>query len=122
DPEAWMKAIIAFLALGLIASATYLINDLWDIEDDRRHWAKRNRPLASGRMSIKQAIIMVPLALGLGLLLGSTTGLPAFAVLLAYLALTLGYSFSFKRKPILDAFVLAVLFTLRIVLGIAAVG
>src|SRR5690606_18217352 len=113
DPAAWMNAFLAFLALGLVASATYLINDLWDIEDDRRHWSKRNRPLASGRMSIKQAVVMVPLALGGGLLLGVLVGLPVLVVLLAYLILTLAYSISFKRKPILDAFVLALLITLR---------
>jgi len=122
DPTAWMNALLAFFALGLIASATYLINDLWDIEDDRRHWSKRNRPLASGRMSIKQAVVMVPLALGGGFLLGAFVGIPVLVVLLAYLILTLAYSISFKRKPILDAFVLALLFTLRLVLGIAAVG
>lgn len=122
DPDAWMKASLAFLALGLIASATYLVNDIWDIEDDRRHWAKRNRPLASGWMTVKQAATAAPVALCAGLALGALAGLPALAVLLAYLALTLGYSFSFKRKPVLDAFTLAMLFTLRLVLGIAAVG
>jgi len=122
DAEAWINSTTAFLALGLVASATYLINDLWDIEDDRRHWSKRNRPLASGQMTIKQAAITAPLMLVAGLALGSTVGLAVLAAVLAYVALTLGYSFSFKRKPVLDAFVLALLFTQRIVLGIAAVG
>ncbi|MEZ5763636.1 MAG: UbiA family prenyltransferase [Xanthobacteraceae bacterium] len=122
DPAAWAKASLAFLGLGLIASATYLINDVWDIEDDRRHWTKRNRALASGLMTVKQAAITAPVMLVTGFVAGAFAGLPAIAVLFAYLALTLAYSFAFKRKPVLDAFTLAVLFTLRLVLGIVAVG
>ena len=122
DVSSWMQAGLALIALNLMASSTYLINDVWDIEDDRRHWTKRNRPLASGRMSLKQAAIAAPgllaISLGVGMLLGTNV----LAVLLAYLVLTLGYSFAFKRKPVLDTFVLATLFTLRLVLGIAAVG
>src|SRR5690606_31394865 len=121
DASSWMQAGLAFIALNLMASSTYLINDVWDIEDDRRHWTKRNRPLASGRMSLKQAAIAAPgllaISLGVGMLLGTNV----LAVLLAYLVLTLGYSFAFKRKPVLDTFVLATLFTLRLVLGIVAV-
>ena len=122
DLDAWRAAGLAFVALSLMASATYLVNDIWDIEDDRRHWSKRNRPLASGRMSLKQAALVAPAALVASLVLGAMIGPAVFAVLLAYAVLTLGYSFAFKRKPILDTFILATLFTLRLVLGIAAVG
>ena len=122
DPAAWAKASLAFLALGLIASATYLINDVWDIEDDRRHWTKRNRAPASGLMTVKQAATAVPVMLVAGFVAGAFAGLHAVAVLVAYLVLTLAYSFAFKRKPVLDAFTLAVLFPLRLVLGIVAVG
>lgn len=122
DPTAWLHAGFAFLALGIMASATYLVNDLWDIEDDRRHWTKRTRPLASGRMSIAQATAVALVAPLLAITIGALSGLATVAVLLAYMALTLGYSFAFKRKPVLDTFTLAVLFTLRLVLGIAAVG
>lgn len=122
DLDIWARAGTAFIALSLMASATYLINDMWDIEDDRRHWSKRNRPLASGRMSLKQAAIVAPAALLVSLGLGVTMGPAVFATLVAYALLTLGYSFAFKRKPVLDTFVLATLFTLRLVLGIAVVG
>ena len=122
DAQAWMHAGLAFVALNLMASSTYLVNDVWDIEDDRRHWTKRNRPLASGRMTLKQAAVAAPATLALSLGLGAALGMGVLAVLLAYLALTLGYSFAFKRKPVLDTFVLATLFTLRLVLGIVAVG
>ncbi|WIY53944.1 UbiA family prenyltransferase [Devosia sp. YIM 151766] len=122
DLTAWTNAALAFLALGILASATYLVNDIWDIEDDRRHWTKRHRPLASGLMTVKQAVIVTPLAFVVSLALGAMVGPAVVAVLLAYLVLTLCYSFGFKRKPVLDAFTLASLFTLRLILGIAAVG
>ncbi len=122
DPTAWLNASIAFLALGILASATYLINDLWDLDDDRRHWSKRNRPRARGRMAITTAITIVPVAFMASLALGAFAGPMVVAGLLAYLGLTLAYSFALKRKPVLDAFALAVLFTLRLVIGIAAVG
>ncbi len=119
---AWIDAGLAFLAIGALASATYLVNDVWDVEDDRRHWTKRNRPLASGRMTIKQAAFAVPFGFALAAGLGAAVNLATLGVLGLYLALTLAYSFAFKRKPVLDAFTLAVLFTLRLVLGIVAVG
>jgi len=122
DPAAWLVAALAFVGLGLVASATYLVNDLWDIEDDRRHWTKRNRALASGRMRVGEAAVAVPITLGAGLALGGLAGSKVVAVLLTYLALTLAYSVAIKRKPVLDAFTLGLLFTLRLVLGIVAVG
>lgn len=122
EMSAWLNAGLAFLALGILASGTYLINDLWDLDDDRRHWSKCNRPLASGRMAISEAVVAIPTALVLSLVLGSLAGAAVVLVLMAYLGLTLAYSFALKRKPVLDAFTLAVLFTLRLVLGIVAVG
>jgi 4-hydroxybenzoate polyprenyltransferase len=122
DPGAWLQAGAAFLALSLLASATYLLNDLFDLHDDRLHWTKRNRPIASGALSIPHAMALVTglLAVVAGLaLLISPLGV---AVLAAYGALTIAYSLWLKRQPIVDAFVLACLFTLRLGLGIAAVG
>ncbi len=121
DPTAWFHGVMAFLALGTLASATYLINDLWDLRDDRRHWTKRNRPLASGKVSVAQAVTAMPVLFALSLVLGALAGPPALFVLAAYLGLTLAYSFGLKRKPVLDAFTLAVLFTLRLVMGIVVV-
>lgn len=122
DPTAWTSAAIAFLALGILASSTYLLNDLWDIADDRRHWSKRNRPLAAGRISIAHAVAVMPVAMIAAFALGALVNPLVVATLGAYLALTVAYSMGIKRKPILDAFTLAVLFTLRLVLGIVAVG
>ena len=112
----------AFLALGLVASSTYLVNDIWDLTDDRSHWSKRNRPLASGRLPLATAITAVPIGLFAGLAVASLAGPATVAVVLIYLAVTLLYSFALKRIPVLDGFVLASLFTLRLGAGIVASG
>jgi 4-hydroxybenzoate polyprenyltransferase/phosphoserine phosphatase len=113
----------AFLALGLIAFGTYLINDLWDLPHDRHHPTKCNRPLASGSLSIGTAMVTAPLLILLGLGLGAAAANPATAMaLLAYLALTLAYSMGVKAQPVLDTVTLGALFTMRFVVGITAAG
>ncbi len=113
---------LTFLALGLVAFGTYLINDLSDLSHDRAHWSKRHRPLASGELPIKVGVIAAPVAIVSGLALAAAVGLPVVLALVAYLAVTLAYSFRLKRFPIVDTFTLAGLFTMRLVLGIAASG
>ena len=121
DGAGWMKCAAAFLALGLTASATYLINDLLDLDADRQHWAKRNRALASGRIGIPQAIVVVCALLAAGLTLAFVSGgLAVLATLLLYCAATLGYSLHLKRVPVLDVALLAALFTMRLGLGAVA--
>jgi 4-hydroxybenzoate polyprenyltransferase len=119
---AWAEAMLAFVALGLVASASYLINDLWDLPHDRAHWSKRHRPLASGRLPLATGLAAMVGGLALGLGLAALGGPALLAAVLAYLAVTLAYSFSLKRVPMLDALVLGSLFTLRLVIGVAAVG
>lgn len=123
DAAAWSSGLLMFLALGVLASSTYLVNDLVDLADDRRHWSKRTRPLAAGTLPIGRALAAVPLgataAFGLAWLAGGAAGL-AFAGL--YLAVTLAYSLRLKREPILDVTVLAALFTVRIAAGVAVTG
>lgn len=122
QPDAWMQAGLAFLALGLVASATYLLNDLLDLAHDRAHWSKRNRPLASGALPIPIGFGMIATGLGLGFALAVSLGLATFAAILSYTALTTAYSMSLKRIPILDAATLGALFTLRLAIGITAVA
>ncbi len=122
DPVAWGHALLAFLALGLVASATYLLNDLIDLSDDRRHWSKRNRPLASGALPIGLGLVALPSLLFAGLALAAVTGLPTLVGVGLYLVLTLSYSFKLKRMAIVDVATLATLFTLRLMIGIAAIG
>ncbi|AWB22886.1 UbiA family prenyltransferase [Methylobacterium currus] len=119
---AWLDAALAFLALGLVASASYLLNDLWDLPHDRAHWSKRHRPLASGRLPLATGIAATLGGLALGLGLAAAGGPALLAAILAYLIGTLAYSFSLKRVPMLDALILGGLFSLRLVIGVAAVG
>jgi 4-hydroxybenzoate polyprenyltransferase len=122
DVSAWGRALVAFLALSLIASATYLVNDLFDLADDRQHWTKRNRPLASGALRIEYGLVLVPVLALAGFGLAAAAGLKVLAVVALYTVVTLGYSFGLKRVAILDVTTLAGLFTLRLFLGVIAIG
>jgi 4-hydroxybenzoate polyprenyltransferase len=107
DPAAWIAGLGAFVAMGAVASATYLVNDLTDIEDDRRHPAKRLRPLASGELPLKAAIGAAPLLLAAGFALaGLVAGLAGVLALAGYTAGTLAYSLRLKRVPIMDVMLL----------------
>lgn len=120
---AWIDVALAFLAFGLVASSTYLINDLLDLQSDRLHARKRFRPLASGTLSIPAGLLLVVISASMGFFL-AWTFLPSGFIfyLLAYVALTLGYSFYLKRRLVLDVLTLAVLYTLRILAGGVAIG
>jgi len=118
DSAAWTSCTLGFLALGVLASSTYIANDLWDIKHDRLHWSKRDRPLARGDLPISLARLVVPVGVVLSLAIAIVIDSGAIWTLLFYAALTLAYSLRLKRVPIFDVFVLAVLFTLRLVYGI----
>ncbi len=122
DAAAWAYAGAGFIALSLLASSTYLLNDLFDLADDRRHWSKRDRPLASGRLKIAQALALIPAGMIAAFAIGAAIGPAAVAFLAAYLGLTLAYSFRLKRIELLDAAVLAGLFTLRLGFGAVLAG
>jgi 4-hydroxybenzoate polyprenyltransferase len=123
NPAAWLHALVGFLALGLVASGTYLLNDLHDLPDDRRHASKRRRPLASGALPLRHAALAAPLGIIAGLTLaGAAIGSNGVMLAIAYLAGTLAYTFALKRHPIVDAAALACLFTLRLAAGIVFAG
>ena len=115
-------AVLAFAAFSLAASAVYVLNDLLDLEADRRHATKRHRPLAAGELEAPAGFGL----LGGGLLLGGLLAaqLPAaFAGVLAlYLVLTTTYTLRLKQIVLVDVFCLAGLYTLRLVAGHAATG
>jgi 4-hydroxybenzoate polyprenyltransferase len=111
------EAVLAFASFSLCASSVYLLNDLLDLDADRRHMRKCRRPFASGQLDVSFGI-----ALSAILLCGSlalTLLLPAkYALVLgAYFAATLAYSFVLKRFMLIDVFTLAALYTVRIVAG-----
>ncbi len=119
DPHAWATVLIGFVLLGLLASSTYVLNDLWDIDDDRRHWSKKDRAFASGRLPIWAGLAAAPIGILIALVGAAMLGGAVLASFLAYLVVTLAYSFRLKRIAVLDVFTLAALFTLRLVIGIA---
>ena len=114
--------LLAFLCFSLAASGTYIANDLWDLDTDRRHPRKRLRPFASGVLPIMSgvaaALLLLAVAFGLALLVN--TGF--VAMLLAYVALTTAYSWQLKERVLVDVLVLSGLYTMRIVTGSVAVG
>lgn len=114
--------VAAMLSFSLSASATYLVNDLLDLDSDRIHPRKRARMLASGRVPIGVAVVAIPVLMSGGLLLAWQIGQQFLICLLAYLLITLSYSWKLKRLILVDCITLAVLYTLRIIAGAAAVG
>ena len=120
--ELLQAALMAFLAFGLCASSVYVLNDLMDMESDRQHPRKRERPFAAGVLSPVAGLAVAALLL-LGSAALAAASRPAFQLALAsYFALTLAYTFVLKRKVIVDCLTLGTLYTLRIVAGWSAVG
>lgn len=121
DGPAWALALIAFLAFGLVASATYLVNDLLDLPNDRQHEHKQHRPLAAGRIGVPSALGAGGLLLLGGFALGAWVSAAFVAMLTLYALVTLAYSLALKRVALMDVLVLSALYTLRIVAGAVAV-
>jgi 4-hydroxybenzoate polyprenyltransferase/phosphoserine phosphatase len=111
---------MAFLAFSLAASATYLANDLWDLESDRVHPRKRLRPLAAGTVSIRDALgVAVMLLLSAFSIAYAISGLFAIT-LLVYVIVTTAYSWTLKRYVIADVLTLACLYAMRVYAGAVA--
>lgn len=121
-PGAGASLALGFLALSLIASATYILNDLADVGHDQAHAVKKHRPLASGAIGARAALGMALLLSGLGLTLAVRVGVTFAFCVLAYMALTTAYTRAIKRVALLDVLVLAALWVLRLVAGAAAIG
>ena len=115
-------SIFAFFAFGFAASSIYLINDLIDLEADRKHHTKRNRPLAAGSLSIPFAILLVPALLGLSFLFASQVNIDFIIILSLYLVLTTAYSLFLKPIALLDVITLTSLYTIRIIAGAIAIN
>jgi 4-hydroxybenzoate polyprenyltransferase len=122
DLEPLGRVLAAFGLLCLMASSIYLINDLVDLEKDRQHPTKKNRPLASGRLPVRlalfAALLLPTTALGLSLLV--SPGLTM--VLVAYFILHVAYSFWLKDIVIMDVFAIAGGFVLRLVAGVVVIN
>lgn len=119
--------LISFVSFSLIASCIYYINDIKDINKDRLHDIKKNRPIASGRVSIQSASVIAIFlaAISIMILAGffkGTTKIQIIFVLCTYFFVNLIYSFGLKNQPIVDVMSLAAGFVLRVVYGSIASG
>jgi 4-hydroxybenzoate polyprenyltransferase/phosphoglycolate phosphatase-like HAD superfamily hydrolase len=121
DMSSVIAAGLAFFAFSIIASGTYLINDLADLENDRAHPRKRERPLASAQISVAMAVAASLVLLGIGFSLAAAITPSFLAVVAVYLAVTMGYTWVLKGYVLVDVLTLAALYTLRIIAGALAI-
>lgn len=124
DTDKVMLSIVAFISFTLAASFIYVVNDIKDRDLDRVHPKKKSRPIASGAIGVKSALVYAALLLlaSVGLLI--LTGLPigAFVLLVVYISINILYSLWFKNIPIVDVCILSIGFILRVYFGGAVIG
>jgi 4-hydroxybenzoate polyprenyltransferase len=119
-PSNILHAILAFVAFSLCASSVYLLNDLVDLDSDRRHPHKRHRPFASGAIPLAYGPPAIILLLGAAAVVAWSISGFFLAALACYWVMTLSYSLWLKRKLIVDVVVLAGLYTIRVIAGAIA--
>ena len=122
NPESVIRTLIAFVLLCLMSSAVYILNDMVDIEVDRRHPKKRQRPLPAGRLSPSvaggAALVMAAGSLAAGFSMAPVFGL----ILLAYLISQISYTLWLKHVVLIDVSIIAAGFVLRIAAGVAVIS
>ena len=122
DPQLVIQVVIAFVSFCLVSSAIYTINDIVDLEQDRNHPKKCKRPLAAGLVSISAAVILAVLLGLLGLVLAYAASPTVLIILFGYALMNIAYSLWLKHVVILDVFIIATGFMLRILAGTLGVG
>lgn len=120
DLAGWAIALLMFIAFSCAASGTYLINDLLDLAADRRHPRKRLRPFASGSLPLHIGLVASPLLLLSAFGLGMSTG--TLLIVVFYVLASMAYSLYLKSRPLVDVFLLAALYTMRLFGGGAVTG
>lgn len=119
--EPFLRTVMGFFVFCLVSSAVYLFNDIADVEADRNHPEKKNRPIASGKLPIRVAWISALLVAFLAIPFGYWLS-PLFAlILVAYLVINLLYSRWLKHVPILDVLIISSGFVLRVAAGVALI-
>jgi 4-hydroxybenzoate polyprenyltransferase len=122
DLSALGGSIFAFLAFSLAASGIYIINDLVDIDTDRKHPTKKDRPLAAGTVPTISALTAAPILILAALIIAIFVTIQFAEILVCYVLLTSAYSLVLKRKMLVDVIALATLYTMRVVGGAAAIA
>lgn len=108
---------LGFISFSFIASSIYVLNDLFDVEKDRKHPKKKFRPIASGKISKQLAIIMIFVLWGLGFGISFFIGLPFFALLVAYFISNFIYSVQTKHVAVMDILFISIMYVMRILWG-----
>lgn len=122
DNPASLRAIVAaFVAFTLAAAAVYLLNDVRDVEDDRRHPTKRRRPIAAGELSARTALVASVVAAGASVALGLAVDRDLGATLVVYLVIQIAYALWLKEQPVVDLAIVSAGFLLRAIAGGVAV-
>lgn len=120
DADSIMRCLIAFISFSLMASCIYVVNDLIDLNADRQHPKKKNRPLASGRIALLHGIYLIPVLFMTATVMALYLTLDFTFLLFAYAATSLAYSVRIKQIAIADVLTLAILFTVRLFAGSVA--
>lgn len=117
-----LSLVLGFFILSMLASGTYIFNDLIDVLSDREHTTKKNRPLASGSIAYEYGIFLSIFMIVVALVFSSMLSMDFFITMIGYLILTLSYSLYLKKKLFLDLIALGGLFTARILAGVFLLG
>lgn len=117
NPSTFWQVLMGFSAFCLLSSSTYIINDLLDVHKDRLHPFKRNRPIASGKVSINEAFVLLTVTLGAALILSFYLNWVFFLIAVVYLVLQMLYSLFFKSIAVFDILFIASGYILRILAG-----
>ena len=116
-PGYFGKVVWAFVLFCLLSSSIYIFNDLIDIKSDQQHPFKKKRPIASGQVPIELAVFLFMLLSGISLWLGLVTSTFFFGAMVTYFIMNIFYSLWWKKVPILDVFIIAAGFVIRIYAG-----
>ncbi len=117
DINSFLLVFVGFISLSLMSSVNYVINDIFDVHKDKEHLEKKNRPLASGRIKIFEAIILGAILFFMAIFIGSFLPFKFLLSILFLFLLTLFYSLYLKKEPFLDILVIAVNFVTRAIAG-----
>lgn len=120
QPDILLKSVLAFIAFGLCASSVYVVNDLLDLANDRRHPRKSKRAFAAGLLSVRNGGLVAAVLLATSIVVALLVGPPFAGVLAGYYVLTWSYTLRLKRAALVDVMTLAGLYTIRIIAGAAA--
>ncbi|MEO1450807.1 MAG: UbiA prenyltransferase family protein, partial [Bacteroidota bacterium] len=117
EPETFLRTLLAAVAFSIVASSVYILNDYLDQDEDRAHPVKKNRPIASGAVPGTHALVMMVVLVLIGVGIFLWLDRYAFYLVSAYVFQNVAYSLRLKHIPIIDLFIIALGFLIRIATG-----